>query len=67
MIEPTETETLETIEAFLSAMEAVAKEAKETPEVLKGAPYTTPVSRVDEVRANREPRLVHPLSQEKKR
>jgi glycine dehydrogenase subunit 2 len=67
MIEPTETETLETIEAFLRAMEAVAKEAEEAPEVLRGAPYTTPVSRVDEVRANREPRLVHPTSQEKKR
>lgn len=67
MIEPAETEALETIDAFLQAMEAIAKEAKEMPEVLKGAPYTTPVSKVDEVLANREPRLVHPLSQEKKR
>ena len=41
MIEPTETESLETMDAFIEAMISIAKEAKENPQLLKMAPYTT--------------------------
>lgn len=58
MIEPTESETLGTLDAFIEAMKAIAKEAQEAPELIKDAPHTMPVMKVDEVRANREPRLV---------
>jgi glycine dehydrogenase subunit 2 len=55
MIEPNETESLETLDAFCDAMIAIAREAREDPEKVKSAPLTTPVSRLDEVRAAREP------------
>lgn len=57
MIEPTETETPETLDAFVEAMLAIAREAKENPEVVKTAPHSTPVSRLDEARAARKPIL----------
>ncbi len=57
MIEPTETESLETLDAFISAMRAIAVEAKTEPELLKNAPSSTRVSRVDETKAAREPVL----------
>lgn len=57
MIEPTETESLETLDAFVDAMRAIADEAKQDPERLRGAPYTTPVRRLDEARAVKEPDL----------
>ena len=57
MIEPTESEGLEELDAFIEAMRAIAREARETPELVKGAPYTTPVGRLDEVRAARQPVL----------
>jgi len=57
MIEPTETESLETMDAFIEAMISIAKEAKENPELLKNAPYNTLVRRLDEVRAARYPVL----------
>lgn len=57
MIEPTETESLETLDAFIQAMISIAKEAEENPELLKAAPHNTPVRRVDEVRAARTPVL----------
>jgi glycine dehydrogenase subunit 2 len=57
MIEPTETESLETLDAFIDAMLAIAKEAEEDPELLHGAPYTTPVRRLDEAGAVKEPDL----------
>ncbi|HWP60644.1 MAG TPA: aminomethyl-transferring glycine dehydrogenase subunit GcvPB [Candidatus Acidoferrales bacterium] len=57
MIEPTETETRETLDAFAEAMIAIAREAKENPELVKNAPYTTPVRRLDEARAARRPVL----------
>ncbi|HXG52353.1 MAG TPA: aminomethyl-transferring glycine dehydrogenase subunit GcvPB [candidate division Zixibacteria bacterium] len=57
MIEPTETETPETLDAFVAAMIAIAEEAKNTPEVVKNAPHTTPVRRLDEARAARRPIL----------
>jgi len=53
MIEPTETESKETLDAFVSAMKEIAKEAKENPEVLHTAPHNTPVRRLDEVTAAR--------------
>jgi glycine dehydrogenase subunit 2 len=57
MIEPTETEPLGALEAFAEAMLAIAEEAEKDPEIVKGAPYTTPVRRLDEARAAREPVL----------
>jgi glycine dehydrogenase subunit 2 len=55
MIEPNETESLETLDAFCDVMIAIAREAREDPERVKSAPLTTPVSRLDEVRAARDP------------
>ncbi len=57
MIEPTETESKLVLDAFLAAMRAIAQEAQTTPEVLLSAPHTTPVGRLDEVRAARELKL----------
>ncbi len=57
MIEPTETETKRNIDAFIAAMRAIAHEAVETPELLHAAPTQSPVRRVDEVRAARQPVL----------
>lgn len=57
MIEPTETESLETLDEFIEAMLLIAKEAEEDPEKVKGAPYTTPISRLDEAKAARSPVL----------
>ena len=53
MIEPTETETKETLDAFADAMLAIAREAAEQPERLKEAPHGRPVQRLDEVKAAR--------------
>ena len=55
MIEPTETETKETLDAFCDAMLAIAREAADTPETLKEAPHHRPVRRLDEVRAAKQP------------
>ena len=55
MIEPTETESKETLDGFVSAMRAIAAEAAATPELLREAPHSRPVGRLDEVRAVREP------------
>ncbi len=57
MIEPTETESKETLDKFIEVMEKIAKMAEEDPEKLKGAPYTTPVRRLDEAGAARNPIL----------
>jgi len=57
MIEPTETEDLLTIDSFIDAMKSIAREARETPALVKGAPYSTKTSRVDETRAARTPVL----------
>jgi glycine dehydrogenase subunit 2 len=51
MIEPTETEPKEILDDFCDAMLAIAREAAETPELLKDAPHDRPVRRLDEVRA----------------
>jgi glycine dehydrogenase subunit 2 len=55
MVEPTETETRETLDAFAEAIAAILAEAAEDPEVARGAPYTTPVRRLDEVAAAKRP------------
>ncbi|HEX6228575.1 MAG TPA: aminomethyl-transferring glycine dehydrogenase subunit GcvPB [Solirubrobacterales bacterium] len=55
MIEPTETETKESLDAFAEAIDQILAEVEEDPEVARQAPYTTPVRRLDEVKANREP------------
>ncbi len=57
MIEPTETESKETLDAFIEAMKAVAREAAQDPSILKTAPHNTPVSRPDETAAARRPVL----------
>ncbi len=57
MIEPTETESKETLDNFIEVMEKIAKMAEEDPEKLKEAPFTTPVRRLDEASAARNPIL----------
>ncbi|KPL18270.1 MAG: glycine dehydrogenase [candidate division Zixibacteria bacterium SM23_81] len=57
MIEPTETESLESLDAFVEAMIQIAQEAESDPEVLKTAPHCTPVARLDEVKAARDLKL----------
>ena len=57
MVEPTESESKETLDAFIDAMLAIASESENIPETVQGAPYSTPVSRLDEARAAREPDL----------
>ena len=57
LIEPTETETKETIDAFIKAMGEIAEEAKTSPELLHEAPHITPVQRVDDIEANRPKNL----------
>jgi glycine dehydrogenase subunit 2 len=57
MIEPTETESPETLDRFVEIVERICREAEEQPELLRAAPHTTPIRRADEVRAARQPRL----------
>ena len=59
MIEPTETEAKETLDAFAEAMLAIAREAAERPELLREAPHHQAVRRLDEVRAAKQPILRH--------
>jgi glycine dehydrogenase subunit 2 len=54
LIEPTETESKETLDGFVEAMATILEEARTEPEKVKGAPYTTPVRRLDDVRAARQ-------------
>ena len=54
MVEPTETERKETLDAFAAALEQIAREARERPEVVQTAPHKTPVGRLDEAKAARE-------------
>lgn len=54
MIEPTETETIETLDAFADAMLRIAQEAETSPETLHQAPHTAPVRRLDEVAAAKD-------------
>ena len=57
MIEPTENESKETLDRFIDVMHQIAREAKETPDVVKTAPHNTPISRADDVLAARHPVL----------
>ncbi len=57
MIEPTETESKETLDYFISILEKIVSEIKENPQILHQAPLLTPVKRLDEVKAAKEPIL----------
>ena len=57
MIEPTETESKETLDAFIDVMHEIAREAAEDPDILHGAPHNAPISRPDETMAARRPVL----------
>lgn len=57
MIEPTETESKETLDAFCDAMIQIAKEIEENPEIVQNAPHTTVINRLDETKAARKPVL----------
>jgi glycine dehydrogenase subunit 2 len=59
MIEPTETESPETLEAFAKALLAIAEEAQYNPDLVKSAPHNTPVGRLDETSAARKPVLCY--------
>ncbi|MDH3216815.1 MAG: aminomethyl-transferring glycine dehydrogenase subunit GcvPB [Candidatus Krumholzibacteria bacterium] len=63
MIEPTETESKETLDEFVAVMKRIAQEAVEDPELLTSAPRNTPVRRLDEVTANRNPVLTAPIDE----
>jgi glycine dehydrogenase subunit 2 len=54
LIEPTETETKETLDEFIDVMKTIAQEAKTHPELLHDAPHSAPVKRLDEVRAAKQ-------------
>jgi glycine dehydrogenase subunit 2 len=57
LVEPTETETKETLDGFAEAIAEILREAREDPEVARGAPYSTPVRRLDEATAAKQPVL----------
>jgi glycine dehydrogenase subunit 2 len=57
MVEPTEAETRETLDAFVQALKDIDREVTENPDLVRQAPHTTPVSRLDEARAARQPDL----------
>ena len=54
MIEPTDTESKETLDEFVETMLAIAEEVRQTPELVQEAPHTQPVTRLDETRAARQ-------------
>jgi glycine dehydrogenase subunit 2 len=57
LIEPTETESKETLDAFVDALAAIVDEARNDPELLHSAPHSSPVRRLDETAAARQPNL----------
>src|SRR3712207_4387402 len=61
LVEPTETETKETLDAFARALGEILLEAKDDPEIARNAPYTTPVRRLDEAGAAKRPVIRPPL------
>ena len=61
MIEPTETDSLQTLDAFIEVMKTIAREAAETPELLHNAPNNAPIGRPDETTAARQPILKYTL------
>jgi len=64
MIEPTETESKESLDRFIEAMRAIAEEAKTNPELLKEAPRNAPVRRLDQTRAAKQPVLTYPFPED---
>lgn len=66
MIEPTETESKETLDKFVKAMTAIAEEIKRCPEMVKEAPHDLPIRRLDDVKAAREPKLIYSNRPEQK-
>ncbi len=61
MVEPTETEPKEALDALADAFEEILAEGERDPEILRGAPFTTPVRRLDEAQASRKPVVRQPL------
>jgi glycine dehydrogenase subunit 2 len=61
LVEPTETETKETLDRFVEIVAAILREAAEDPEIARTAPHTTPVRRLDEAAAARRPVVRQPL------
>ena len=59
MVEPTETESIETLDNFIAAMRQIAIEARETPDLVKSAPHDTPMAHPDETEAAMNPRLTY--------
>jgi len=59
MIEPTESETRESLDRFVAVLQQIEREAATDPELLTEAPHQTPVSRLDEAKAARQPDLRH--------
>ena len=57
MIEPTESETRETLDSFIQALKDIDVETRENPDMVRDAPHDTPVARLDEARAARQPDL----------
>ncbi|MBW3612912.1 MAG: aminomethyl-transferring glycine dehydrogenase subunit GcvPB [Chloroflexi bacterium] len=64
MVEPTETESLETLDRFVDVMHGIAEQAKTDPDAIRRAPTTTPVGRLDEAAAARRPDLRHTFRDE---
>ena len=58
MIEPTETESKETLDHFIDVMKEIAMEAKDNPQMLKEAPHHTPIGRPDDVKAVKDAKFV---------
>ena len=61
LVEPTETETRETLDAFAEAVAEILREGADDPEIARNAPYTTPVRRLDEAGAAKRPVIRQPL------
>jgi glycine dehydrogenase subunit 2 len=61
LVEPTETETKETLDAFADTIAEILREAREDPAIAQNAPYTTPVRRLDEAAAAKRPVIRQPL------
>jgi glycine dehydrogenase subunit 2 len=66
MIEPTETESKETLDNFIEAMITIAKEVEDNPEIVQEAPHTTVIGRLDETLAARKPVLRYKKEEEVK-
>ena len=62
LVEPTETETKETLDAFADAIAEILREARDDPAIARNAPYTTPVRRLDEAAAAKRPVIRQALS-----